>query len=113
MHFPVQEKIRSQCDHKYMNINRLTFLTTLAISFLPYVLADSSTVIPDWTKWIFFFVGALILASIGWSLAFCCCPIGCMFRITILVVISGMIAVWGYFMFGPWWQDVIAKDNSG
>ena len=96
-----------------MHINRTNFAAILLIALLPFVSADSSTVIPDWTKWIFFFVGALILASIGWSLAFCCCPIGCMFRLTILLVISGMIALWGYFMFGPWWKDVISKDSSG
>jgi len=96
-----------------MNSNRSNYIAILLVALLPLVLADSATVIPDWTKWIFFFVGALILASIGWSLAFCCCPIGCMFRLTILLIISGLIAVWGYFMFGPWWQDVIAKDTSG
>ena len=94
-------------------MNWREIVVTVLITSIPVVSASESTVIPDWTKWIFFFVGALILASIGWSLAFCCCPIGCTLRLTILVVIAGMIAVWGYFMFGPWWQDLIAKDTSG
>jgi hypothetical protein len=95
-----------------MKNSQSAILALVALYLVPLVNASSSTVVPDWTKWIFFFVGALILASIGWSLAFCCCPIGCVMRLTILVIISGMIAVWGYFMFGPWWSDVITKETN-
>jgi hypothetical protein len=32
-----------------------------------------------------------------------------MLKIVIVVVLLGGVAVWGYFMFGPWWDQVNVK----
>ena len=79
----------------------------LFVIVLPtFVAADS--IIPEWTKYPFFFVGASILASCGWFLACCCClPIGCTGKIMVLFLTAGLIALYGYFCFGPWFLDVI------
>lgn len=79
-------------------------------SLLSVVAAVDETVIPDWTKWIFFFVGALVIGYVGWTIAFCIClPLGLKSRILILILAAAGIGLYGYFFFGPWWGDAIAK----
>jgi hypothetical protein len=82
------------------------------LSMMVIAAAENSTVIPDWTKWVFFFLGAAILFGIAASMAFCCCPMGCGWRFAILLIVSGLIAIWAYFMFGPWWKELIAKPET-
>lgn len=76
------------------------------------VLADGDfeTVIPDWTKWVFFFAGAIVIILLAWSLAFSAClPLGLKMRVFIMVVASGGIGIYGYFFFGPWWDEAIRE----
>lgn len=66
------------------------------------------TVIPDWTKWVFFFAGAIVIILLAWSICFgACMMLGTKMRVVIMLLAAGGIAIYGYFFFGPWWQDAI------
>ena len=81
--------------------------------FSLFVLARAETSIPDWTKYPIFFVGVAIIASVAWTLAFCCClPFGCKMRVLILLIAAGGIGFYAYFLFGPWWTDIVKKDPT-
>ena len=83
------------------------------ILFSMFMLASAETTIPEWTKYPFFFIGAGIVASLVWTLAFCClCPFGWKMRTLILLLGVVAIGVYAYFLFGPWWGDVITKTSS-
>ena len=75
------------------------------------VSAESEQAIPDWTKYPFFFVGAAVIASIGWLLLCCCCIpcTGLKFKLVILILTCVLVALWGYTMFGPWWDKINVK----
>ena len=88
------------------NIFALRCLLLVLATFPVIVSAESS--VPEWTKYPFFFVGAALIASIGWFLACCCClPCGCTGKLTILVISAGCIGVYAYFLFGPWYTDIL------
>ena len=75
-----------------------------------FCFVSAETAIPDWSKYPIFFAGVALLASIAWfSLCCCCIPLGCMTKIVILLLVTGGMGTWGYFMLGPWWNDVNVK----
>lgn len=72
---------------------------------------EFETVIPDWTKWVFFFAGAIVICLLAWAMAFgSCLPVGPKLRAAILLFGAGCIAIYGYFFFGPWWTHAIRDD---
>ena len=86
-----------------------TYCLLLTFVILPSLVAAESSV-PEWTKYPFFFVGAALIAMIGWTLACCCClPFGCTGKITILALTAGCIGVYAYFLFGPWYSDILSR----